>query len=883
MTFRLGSLSARRISPPALIILFVLSVTLSVFGLVGWKAWDTREALLARSAKDTQNLSRSLAQHASRTLEAIDLVLSGIVERVANTGWGPDQAERISQFLVRRAEQLSQIRELAILDASGHWKFASIPQLPAYSNADRDYFKFHRDHADQTLQISQPLKSRNAQRWSLIISRRINDRAGNFAGVVLAAVDLDYFQNFYNSFDIGANGGIAVFRDDGFLLVRKPFVEDNVGRDFSSTSFFREHVALAPSGYYRATSVFDGTMKRTAYERLPEYPVVVSVTVSEDEILAGWRKTLGNDLLLATLVSGIVALMGAFVAVQLRRRLGAEATLRQSEERYRLLADNCTDLIFQLDLEFVHHYASPASQEILGYSPDEMIGTKALDHIHPEDTDDVFATYQAVASGLDRASVTHRIQHRDSRWMWVETELRLVRAGDTGEPVGILGALRDISVRKAIEAEATEARRQAEQAAEAQGQFLATMSHELRTPLNSVLGFADIILDRKDLVPEVRRQVGLIQTAGSFLLTVVNDVLDFSKIEEGKLELVRSEFSLPALIDNSISVVRDFAVKKKLDLSVRTDPNIPAYVVGDEGRLRQVLLNLLNNAIKFTQAGRIALTIEHRGAQGSQERIRFAISDTGIGIPADRRDRLFRRFSQVDGSTSREFGGSGLGLAICKRLVELMGGEIGVESRTGEGSTFWFTVALPAADAPRREELSEETMDVEAPSRHILVVEDVDVNQEIARSFLEAAGHQVDVVADGSEAITAVQAHPYDIVLMDIQMPIMDGVTATKHIRKLAGSAAGVPIIAMTANVLPQQVESFRAAGMDGHVGKPLRRADLLEAIERCIGQAALSHARSLDDEDAPVLDEPPLCRRTSPPPSGREKLRIFSAGLPSI
>jgi CheY-like chemotaxis protein/HPt (histidine-containing phosphotransfer) domain-containing protein len=274
-------------------------------------------------------------------------------------------------------------------------------------------------------------------------------------------------------------------------------------------------------------------------------------------------------------------------------------------------------------------------------------------------------------------------------------------------------------------------------------------------------------------------------------------------------------------------------------LRILTDPDAPAYVVGDDARLRQVLLNLLNNAIKFTQIGHIVLAVKRVGSEAAGEQLRFSVSDTGIGIPDDKRDRLFERFSQVDGSISREFGGTGLGLAISKRLVEMMGGQIGVDSVFGEGSTFWFTVTLPVADSARAPAAALQIVERRGPSARILLAEDVAMNQEIVRAILETAGHQVDVVGDGAGAIMAIEAEDYDVVLMDVQMPGMDGVTATRRIRALSGRAGRVPIIAMTANVLPEQIESFRAAGMDGHVGKPFRRDDLLAAIDRHAAQGA--------------------------------------------
>ena len=529
----------------------------------------------------------------------------------------------------------------------------------------------------------------------------------------------------------------------------------------------------------------------------------------------------GTILEIQTIAFGNGAAVRTYKDVTKQKQV--ERELRDGEARYRLLAEAAADMIFQVNLDFVRVYVSPSSREILGY-------------------------------------------HRDGRWIWVESALRLIRDPDTGAPSGILGALRDISVRKAVEAEAIAARHQAEKAMAAQGQFLAAMSHELRTPLNSVLGFTGLILDRQDLAPDVRRQLGLIETASASLLTVVNDVLDFSKIEEGKLELSPTTFSLAALIEASVAIIRGTASKCQLDVKLSIDKDIPSRLLGDEARLRQVLLNLLNNAVKFTRQGSVSLTVQRLGAFNAGNRLRFVVSDTGIGIPSDKLGRLFERFSQVDGSISREYGGTGLGLAICKRLVILMGGEIGVESEAGVGSTFWFVVTFPAAavqaDSPRAALPSQR-----APKpAHILLAEDVEVNQEIARSLLQTAGHRIDVVADGADAVAAVQNEDYDVVLMDIQMPGMDGVTATKRIRALPGRAARVPIIAMTANVLPQQVAAFRAVGMDDHVGKPFRREDLFAAIEKC-----LSAADRLAPLPAAIEESPAEAPPRPPPPAPTE------------
>ena len=373
----------------------------------------------------------------------------------------------------------------------------------------------------------------------------------------------------------------------------------------------------------------------------------------------------------------------------------------------------------------------------------------------------------------------------------------------------------------------------AEAAMRAKADFLATMSHEIRTPLNGIIGFAGLILDRSDLPSDLHRQIRLVLTAGTSLLTVVNDVLDLSKIEAGGIALDPRPFAMESLVENTASIVRGAAEAKGLALTVAVDPDVPAWLIGDEDRLRQVLLNFLNNAVKFTQRGGVVLRVARDGTDAQGTLLRFSVSDTGIGIPEGGQERLFQRFSQMDGSISREFGGTGLGLAICKHLVELMGGTVGLRSRPGEGSTFWCLVKLrPAAPL-----LSEASQVLQHPARrragHILVVDDTPMNQEIARALLEKVGFTVDVASDGPSGIAAVRTGDYQLVLMDVQMPGMTGVDATQRIRLLPEPARSVPVVAMTANVLPDQVSDYKQAGMDAHVGKPIDREHLYAVVDR--------------------------------------------------
>jgi signal transduction histidine kinase/DNA-binding response OmpR family regulator len=381
-----------------------------------------------------------------------------------------------------------------------------------------------------------------------------------------------------------------------------------------------------------------------------------------------------------------------------------------------------------------------------------------------------------------------------------------------------------------------DARRRAERAAAAKGEFLAVMSHEMRTPLNSIIGFADLALGRRELKGEVRRYVELVQASGEMLLTVINDLLDFSKIEAGRIELTEEPFALETLVDNAVSIIRHGAEAKGLALEVERDSRLSPFYRGDENRLRQVLLNLLNNAVKFTAAGKVTLTIAGWRAKGGRHRLRFTVSDTGPGIARERQGRLFEPFVQADASITRSYGGTGLGLSISKRLVEAMGGAIGLESEGGKGASFWFDVPLAPSEAPEPR-IVEDAPVVTRPAS-ILLVEDLAINRELALAMLARGGHRVDVAEDGEQAVEAARQKAYDLILMDVQMPRMDGLTATRTIRRFPGRAGKVPIVAMTANVLAQQVAEFRKAGMDAHVPKPITQAELDRAIASALAAA---------------------------------------------
>ena len=433
---------------------------------------------------------------------------------------------------------------------------------------------------------------------------------------------------------------------------------------------------------------------------------------------------------------------------------------------------------------------------------------------------------------------------------------------------GLLRALRHAIERKSLEAAARTmsakvelARREAEAATAAKATFLANMSHEIRTPLNCIIGFSDLLLDDLSLNLVQRRYLDQVKNAGGALLTVVNDILDFSKLDAGKVRLDAEPLSLDALVSSTVSIVEGSAEAKGLDLHVRIDPQLSRYNRGDPARIRQILLNLLSNAVKFTAAGSVSLEISKLPSESSSERLRFAISDTGQGVPVDGQSLLFEQFAQADPSISREHGGTGLGLSICKSLVELMGGRIGFANNEEAGATFWFEIELGIATSNQVK--PHQCPDAEnGRGVRILLVEDLPMNQELACTILRRANHYVEIANDGVEALAALEQNSYDVILMDIQMPRMDGVAAARKIRQIKSPARHTPIIAMTANALPEQVRSFRQAGMDDYVAKPFKQQDLHEAILRVVHLPPIEGPASRPPAREPDWSESGLERR---------------------
>ena len=453
--------------------------------------------------------------------------------------------------------------------------------------------------------------------------------------------------------------------------------------------------------------------------------------------------------------------------------------------------------------------------------------------IHPADRAQIAQAWLEAMKADLPFRPEYRINRADGKEVWAVCTTKLLRGGE-GAHHRLLGAMQNITERKQVEAALVLAKDDAEAANRAKSVFLATMSHEIRTPLNGVLGMAQAMA-ADDLTASQRSRLETIRQSGESLLVILNDVLDLSKIEAGKLELEVTDFALTAMVDSAVRAFADQAAGKSLALVLDIDEASRGTYRGDPTRLRQILSNLISNGLKFTEAGEVRLAVARRGGE-----LVFTVTDTGIGIPADRFPRLFAKFEQVDASTTRRFGGTGLGLAICRDLATLMGGDIAVRSQTAAGSRFELTVQL---DRVGDEAASTPQFDAAEPglegggALRVLAADDNSVNQLVLRTLLQQVGVEPALVDDGSAALSAWRGQTWDVILMDIQMPVMDGVQATRAIRaeEAATGRARTPILAVTANAMAHQLAEYAAAGMDGVITKPIKAGALFAALQEIL------------------------------------------------
>lgn len=535
------------------------------------------------------------------------------------------------------------------------------------------------------------------------------------------------------------------------------------------------------------------------------------------------------------------------------------ATLRTEAERLRVIVDSSHDAMLLTDrsgriLEF-----NPAAAEIFGYATGDAIGHNAVTLLVAEDQRDLLDASTAAALSRHTDEWSFEIDVVDASGRRFPAEVSL---GHSGSDVAqFVACVRDISRRRATEDALTDARDRALAGERTKADFLAIMSHEMRTPLNGLLGSLQILRDQKDLTQAHADLLDRMQSSGALLLALVNDVLDLSKFESGKLTAETSPFVLPDLLEGVVQTLMPLADAERTQLGWSFVDQPLSRVLGDAQKLRQILLNLAGNAVKFTPDGRVDVEVEALPGPGAW--VEFRVIDTGVGIAEPDMDRIFEDFETLDSSYSRQAGGTGLGLGIARRLTGIMGGELGAESEMGEGSVFWIRVPLPQ----ERKRPGDTIPGTDPQTRQgktgaILLVEDNEINRFVARTMLESDGHHVTEAQDGAQGVALAQAQAFDVILMDISMPRMDGTEAAQTIRADGGASALAPIVAVTAHVLPAEVSRYIALGITTCLSKPLERETLLQVVadllEGDVGKP-VSAANGFVHGPYPILDQTQL------------------------
>jgi PAS domain S-box-containing protein len=592
-----------------------------------------------------------------------------------------------------------------------------------------------------------------------------------------------------------------------------------------------------------------GAMKVVAKNGLAAGTVAVSGTSETRELGGIFNTMLGSlhkaqDELEQRVADRTTALSrsNAQLKQEIADREAAEQALRASEQHFRSLIDFLPDAVVIIDRESRVVGWNKAIEAMTGVKAEEMLGKSDYEYALPfygerrpilvdlvETPDEVLAEKYSNIHRMDNVLYADTYLPLGGRGAYLHGRARILYGPD-GSRVGAIEVIHDLTERKQAEEEALAARTAAEAASRAKSEFLATMSHEIRTPMNAIIGMADLLGDSR-LTREQREYVATMKSAGENLLQIINDILDLSKVEAGHLELEHSDFDVVRVVEKTVELMAVRAHRKNLELTCRIGPGVPPHLIGDRNRLRQVLVNLLSNAIKFTEQGDVALCVEPERTEGEAISLLFSVSDTGVGVPADKREAIFESFTQADSSTTRKYGGTGLGLAICKRLVELMGGAIRVESEEDKGSTFTFSAVFQRGAAPAAEIASA----TDIRGLRVLVVDDNAVNRRILLETLAGWGALPEEAEDGPRALACLQqavdeSRPFDVLLLDCRMPGMDGFALADHIRSDRRFASAT-IMMLTSDDRPGDIARARKAGVGEYLVKPVQRAELFASI----------------------------------------------------